>query len=77
MDTKKPSAGTIARLICLVLAAVNQVFLLKTGHSLLPIESGKLEPWITTGLTFRPVHGPTGKTTVGPKRPSRPTTPYT
>ena len=29
MDTKKPSAGTIARLICLVLAAVNQVFLLK------------------------------------------------
>ena len=32
--------------------AVNQVFLLKTGHSLLPIESGKLEPWITTGLTF-------------------------
>ena len=52
MDTKKPSAGTIARLICLVLAAVNLVFLLKTGHSLLPIESGKLEPWITTGLTF-------------------------
>ena len=52
MDTKKPSAGTLARLICLVLAAVNQVFLLKTGHSLLPIESGKLEPWITTGLTF-------------------------
>lgn len=52
MDTKKPSAGTIAWLICLVLAAVNQVFLLKTGHSLLPIESGKLEPWITTGLTF-------------------------
>ena len=52
MDTKKPSAGTIARLICLVLAAVNQVFLLKTGHSLLPIESSDLESWITTGLTF-------------------------
>ena len=35
MESKKPSAGTIARLICLVLAAANQVFLLKTGHSLL------------------------------------------
>ena len=43
MENKKPSAGTIARLICLVLAAANQVFLLKTGHSLLPIESGELE----------------------------------
>ena len=46
------SAGTIARLICLVLAAINQIFLLKTGHSLLPIESSELESWITTGLTF-------------------------
>ena len=35
-----------------MLAAVNQVFLLKTGHSLLPIESSDLESWITTGLTF-------------------------
>lgn len=52
MENKKPSAGTVARLICLVLAATNQVFLLKTGHSLLPIESSELEPWITTGLTF-------------------------
>ena len=46
------TAGTVARLICLVLAAINQIFLLKTGHSLLPIESSELESWITTGLTF-------------------------
>lgn len=49
---QKPSAGTIARLICIILTAVNQVVYLKTGKSLLPFESSELEPWITTGLTF-------------------------
>lgn len=48
----KPSAGTIARLICIVLSMVNQAVFLKTGKSLLPFETGKLEPWITSGLTF-------------------------
>lgn len=36
---QKPSAGTIARLICIILTAVNQVVYLKTGKSLLPFES--------------------------------------
>lgn len=49
---QKPSAGTIARLICIILTAVNQVVYLKTGKSLLPFESSELEPWITTGLTL-------------------------
>lgn len=48
--TKKPTAGTIARLVCLVLAVINQV-LVMTGHPVLPIESSNLEAWITTGLT--------------------------
>ena len=52
MENKKPSAGTIARLICIILTAVNQVVYLKTGKSLLPFESSELEPWITTGLTL-------------------------
>lgn len=51
MESNKPSTGTIARLICLVLAFVNQVLVL-TGHSALPIDLGDLEPWLATGITF-------------------------
>lgn len=36
------TAGTIARLICLALALVNQV-LVMTGHSVLPIEDQTIE----------------------------------
>lgn len=42
MNTK-PSAGTVARLICLVLSTLNQVVLIKTGQSFLPVESEELE----------------------------------
>ena len=42
MNTK-PSAGTIARLICLVLSTLNQAVLIKTGQSFLPVESEDLE----------------------------------
>ena len=48
--TKKPTAGPVARLICLVMAVINQV-LVMTGHPVLPIEGSDLEAWITTGLT--------------------------
>ena len=51
MESNKPSAGTVARLICLVLALVNQTLVL-TGHPVLPVDLGDLEPWITTGLTI-------------------------
>ena len=50
MENKKPSAGTIARLICLILTLVNQV-LVMTGHSPLPFDLGEAEAWIATGLT--------------------------
>ena len=50
MDSKKPSAGTIARLICLILTLMNQV-LVMTGHSPLPFDLGEAEVWIATGLT--------------------------
>ena len=50
MDNKKPSAGTIARLICLILTLVNQD-LVMTGHSPLPFDLGEAEVWIATGLT--------------------------
>lgn len=36
------TAGTIARLICLALALINQV-LVMTGHSVLPIEDQTIE----------------------------------
>ena len=42
MNTK-PSAGTVARLICLVLSTLNQVVLIKTGQSFLPVEGEELE----------------------------------
>lgn len=50
MENKKPSAGTIARLICLILTLVNQVLMI-TGHSPLPFDLGEAEAWIATGLT--------------------------
>ena len=50
MENKKPSAGTVARLICLILTLVNQV-LVMTGHSPLPFDLGEAEVWIATGLT--------------------------
>lgn len=50
MENKKPSAGTIARLICLILTLVNQVLVI-TGHSPLPFDLGEAEAWIATGLT--------------------------
>lgn len=50
MENKKPSAGTVARLICLVLALANQA-LVMTGHSPLPFDLGEAEAWIATGLT--------------------------
>ena len=50
MENKKPSAGTIARLICLILTLVNQVHVI-TGHSPLPFDLGEAEAWIATGLT--------------------------
>ena len=50
MENKKPSAGTVARLICLILTLVNQA-LVMTGHSPLPFDLGEAEVWIATGLT--------------------------
>ena len=50
MNNKKPSSGTIARLICLILTLVNQD-LVMTGHSPLPFDLGEAEVWIATGLT--------------------------
>lgn len=50
MNNKKPSAGTIARLICLVLSTVNQIVLMKTGKSFLPVESEQLEDALSTIL---------------------------
>ena len=47
MNTK-PSAGTIARLICLVLSTLNQAVLIKTGQSFLPVESEDLEDALST-----------------------------
>lgn len=49
MNTK-PSAGTIARLICLVLSTLNQAVLIKTGQSFLPVESEDLEDALSTIL---------------------------
>ena len=47
MNTKS-SAGTIARLICLVLSTLNQAVLIKTGQSFLPVESEDLEDALST-----------------------------
>ena len=47
MNTK-PSAGTVARLICLVLSTLNQAVLIKTGQSFLPVESKELEDALST-----------------------------
>lgn len=47
MNTK-PSAGTVARLICLVLSTLNQAVLIKTGQSFLPVESEELEDALST-----------------------------
>ena len=47
MNTK-PSAGTIARLICLVLSTLNQAVLIKTGQSFLTVESEDLEDALST-----------------------------
>ena len=47
MNTK-PSAGTVARLICLVLSTLNQAVLIKTGQSFLPVESEDLEDALST-----------------------------
>lgn len=44
------TAGTIARLICLALALVNQV-LVMTGHSVLPIEDETIELIVTNVWT--------------------------
>ena len=52
MNNKKPSAGTIARLICLVLSTVNQIVLMKTGKSFLPVESEQLEDALSTCLLY-------------------------
>lgn len=49
MNTK-PSAGTVARLICLVLSTINQIVLMKTGQSFLPVESEQLEDALSTIL---------------------------
>ena len=45
------TAGTIARLICLILALVNQV-LVMTGHSVLPIENQTIELVVTNVWTI-------------------------
>ena len=45
------TAGTIARLICLTLALVNQV-LVMTGHSVLPIENQTIELIVTNVWTI-------------------------
>ena len=45
------TAGTIARLICLTLALVNQV-LVMTGHSVLPIEDQTIELAVTNVWTI-------------------------
>ena len=45
------TAGTIARLICLFLALVNQV-LVMTGHSVLPIENQTIELVVTNVWTI-------------------------
>lgn len=45
------SAGTIARLLCLILALVNQV-LVMTGHSVLPIENQTIELVVTNVWTI-------------------------
>ena len=45
------SSGTIARLICLILALVNQV-LVMTGHSVLPIENQTIELVVTNVWTI-------------------------
>lgn len=45
------TAGTIARLICLTLALVNQV-LVMTGHSVLPIEDQTIELIVTNVWTI-------------------------
>ena len=50
MTNTNPSTGTIARLICLVLTTVNQIVLIKTGKSLLPVESKDLEDALSTIL---------------------------
>ena len=44
------SAGTIAPMICLILALVNQV-LVMTGHSVLPIEDQTIELIVTNVWT--------------------------
>lgn len=45
------TAGTIARLICLALALINQV-LVMTGHSVLPIENQTIELVVTNVWTI-------------------------
>ena len=45
------TAGTIARLICLILALVNQG-LVMTGHSVLPIEDQTIELIVTNVWTI-------------------------
>lgn len=45
------TAGTIASLICLILALVNQV-LVMTGHSVLPIENQTIELVVTNVWTI-------------------------
>lgn len=47
---QKPSVGTIARLICLVLSLINQIALMVTGESILPVESKELESALSTIL---------------------------
>ena len=49
MNTK-PSTGTVARLICLVLSTINQIILMNTGKSFLPVESEQLEDALSTIL---------------------------
>ena len=45
------TAGTIARLLCLILALGNQV-LVMTGHSVLPIENQTIELVVTNVWTI-------------------------
>lgn len=47
---EKPSAGTIARTICLVLALINMV-LSAMGKPMLPIENSTIEALVTSALT--------------------------
>lgn len=48
---EKPSAGTIARTICLVLALINQL-LSAAGKPVLPIEDSTVEALVTSALTI-------------------------